>query len=108
MRRRGRIALSDDVLREIAQVFVRPKIVRRTTPAIRDAILDRLVTGATFFAPAAAIAACRDPKDDEYLELALAASADASVTGDADLLALHPFRGIPVLTPAAFLDAFGA
>jgi predicted nucleic acid-binding protein len=25
------------------------------------------------------------------------------VTGDNDLLALHPFRGIPVLTPAAFL-----
>jgi len=25
------------------------------------------------------------------------------ITGDADLLALHPFRGIEILTPASYL-----
>jgi predicted nucleic acid-binding protein len=30
--------------------------------------------------------------------------ADLIVTGDDDLLALHPFRGIAILTPADYLE----
>jgi predicted nucleic acid-binding protein len=37
------------------------------------------------------------------LGCALAASAKVLLTGDKDLLSLHPFRGIAILTPAAFL-----
>jgi predicted nucleic acid-binding protein len=51
------------------------------------------------------IAACRDATDDKFLELAVAGGADAIVSGDADLLALDPFRGIPILTPAKFVRA---
>jgi predicted nucleic acid-binding protein len=29
--------------------------------------------------------------------------ADLIVTGDEDLLALDPFRGIPIITPAAYV-----
>jgi len=50
------------------------------------------------------ISACRDPKDDKFLELAVGGNADLIVTGDNDLLALNPFRGIPILTPDAFLS----
>jgi hypothetical protein len=39
--------------------------------------------------------------------LALAIKADCIVTGDKDLLVLHPFREIPILTPADFLNTFG-
>lgn len=46
---------------------------------------------------------CRDPEDDKFLEAALAGQADAIVSGDADLLVLIPFEGIPVLRPAEFL-----
>jgi uncharacterized protein len=49
------------------------------------------------------VTACRDPKDDKFLELAVNASADIIVTGDEDLLVLHPFRGISILRPADFL-----
>jgi putative PIN family toxin of toxin-antitoxin system len=49
------------------------------------------------------IAACRDPKDDKFLELAVNGRADLLVSGDADLLALDPFRGVPIITPAAFV-----
>ena len=34
---------------------------------------------------------------------AVAGKADVIVTGDEDLLVLHPFAGIPILPPAAFL-----
>jgi len=40
------------------------------------------------------IRACRDPKDDKFLEVAVYGRADLIVTGDNDLLAMHPFRGI--------------
>ncbi len=43
---------------------------------------------------------CRDPLDRPFLELALAAQADALVTGDRDLLALANAFPVPILTPA--------
>jgi putative PIN family toxin of toxin-antitoxin system len=47
--------------------------------------------------------ACRDLTDTKFLELCLAASADVLVSSDHDLLVLHPWRGISILTPAQFL-----
>jgi putative PIN family toxin of toxin-antitoxin system len=49
------------------------------------------------------IAVCRDPKDNMFLELGVDGRATYIVTGDADLLALHPYRGIAILAPHAFL-----
>lgn len=45
---------------------------------------------------------CRDPFDRRFLELALAASAEALITGDKDLLVLAKTFAVPILTPAAF------
>ena len=53
--------------------------------------------------PTKKVTACRDPKDDKFLEAALAAKADCIVSGDADLLVLNPFEEIPILRPAEFL-----
>jgi predicted nucleic acid-binding protein len=50
------------------------------------------------------IAACRDATDDKFLELAVSGRADLIVTGDADLLALNPFRDIPIITPGVFVQ----
>jgi uncharacterized protein len=50
------------------------------------------------------IAVCRDPTDDKFLELAVNGHADLIVTGDADLPALNPFRQIPIVSPAAFVQ----
>jgi len=47
---------------------------------------------------------CRDPEDNFVLALALIAKADAIVSSDHDLLTLHPWRGIAILTPAQFLE----
>jgi putative PIN family toxin of toxin-antitoxin system len=53
--------------------------------------------------PARRISACRDAADDKFLDAALAGEADCIVTGDADLLSLTPFHGVPILRPAEFL-----
>ena len=47
-----------------------------------------------------------DPKDDKFLELAVNGHADLIISGDADLLALNPFRGIPIVTPADFVQGW--
>jgi putative PIN family toxin of toxin-antitoxin system len=44
--------------------------------------------------------ACRDSHDLPFLQLTLAAQADALVTGDADLLVLAPVRGLAIITLA--------
>ena len=47
---------------------------------------------------------CRDAKDDKFLEVAVNGKADYLITGDRDLLVLHLFRDIQIITPAAFLE----
>jgi len=49
---------------------------------------------------------CRDANDDFILALAFSARAGVIVSSDHDLLVLHPWRGIPILTPAQFLAQF--
>ena len=39
-----------------------------------------------------------------FLALALVAEADAIVSSDEDLLVLHPWREIQILTPAGFIS----
>lgn len=48
---------------------------------------------------------CKDPKDDKFLELALSGDADLILTGDRDLLALNPFRGIAIMTAGEYVRA---
>ncbi len=55
---------------------------------------------------AEAVAGCRDPNDDKFLELAVNGRADLIVSGDEDLLVLGAFRGIPIMTPARFGRAY--
>jgi predicted nucleic acid-binding protein len=51
---------------------------------------------------------CRDADDDLVLAAALAAKADAIVTGDQDLLVLKRFKGIPILNPRDCLALLAA
>ena len=46
-----------------------------------------------------------DPDDNIVLECALAARADAIVSGDHHLLAVKTFRGIPIVSPHTFLTS---
>lgn len=53
--------------------------------------------------PTERIVACRDPRDDKFLEVAVTGKADVIVSGDQDLLALDPYAGIPIVPANAFL-----
>jgi putative PIN family toxin of toxin-antitoxin system len=89
--------------REILSVLSRPQIAAVTIPAFRDD-LAKMLASAELVAITERITACHDPHDDKFLELAVNGRAALIVSGDADLLALNPFRDIPILTQAAFMQ----
>lgn len=55
--------------------------------------------------PTRKVKVCRDPKDDMFLEAALAGAAQTLVTGDEDLLLLKRFETVQIVTPRVFLAA---
>ena len=99
----GRLLVSDATMRELAEVLARRKFDRYVSVQHREAFLRLLGQLAEWVTIVQVVRACRDPRDDKFLELAVNGEADLLVTGDADLLALHPFRGIPILAPAVYL-----
>jgi putative PIN family toxin of toxin-antitoxin system len=102
-RDRHAIALSVAVFEEIDTVLRRPKFDRVLTDDGRQDILELLAAAAVRFVPGIAVRDCRDSKDNKYLQLALAAGAEAIVSSDADLLDLNPWRGFRIVTPSALL-----
>ncbi len=99
----GILLVSVETLDELTEVLSRPKFDPYVSPEDRRGFLQRLPRISEQVAILRPIQACRDPKDDRFLSVAVNGEADALITGDRDLLELHPFMGIPIVTPAAFL-----
>lgn len=95
-----------DILVEIIDVLGRPEFRSKYHIELDDiTVLVNLVRlRGELVTPKRKITACRDPRDDKFLEAALAAEADCIVSGDSDLLDLSPFEDIPILRPVDFLD----
>lgn len=100
----GQVLLSPETLEELAEVLQREKFNRYVELSERDEFLEALVDRADWVEPLEEIHACRDPKDDKFLELAVDGRADCIVSGDDDLLVLNPFRGIEIQRPSTFLE----
>lgn len=101
--RSGALLVSEATMNELADVLARPKFNRYITLADRQRFLRLLGAIAEFIPILHAVRACRDPKDDIFLEAAVNGSATLILTGDRDLLTLHPFRSIPILKPSDYL-----
>lgn len=99
----GGLPKSAETERQLLDVIARPHIAAVTTGTYRADLL-KLLARAELITITERIAACRDPTDDKFLELAINGRADLIITGDADLLALNPFRDIPIVTPATFVQ----
>jgi len=52
------------------------------------------------------VVACRDPKDDKFLSLAVSGKADCIIAGDHHLLDMGKFNDIPVYRTAEFIRLF--
>lgn len=96
---RGTLLVSEETVGEVAEVLGRSKFDRYVTAEERGRFLAALLRQAELVEVEGEVRVCRDPKDDKFLSLAVAGSAAVIVSGDEDLLVLHPFRGIRVLRP---------
>jgi putative PIN family toxin of toxin-antitoxin system len=101
--REDQVLASKDTLRELARKLLSPRFDRYVARERRMALLDRLAPNLVLVEIVQRIRACRDPKDDQFLEVAVNGSANVLVTGDRDLLSLHPFRGVDISSPSAYL-----
>lgn len=100
----GQLLASTDTLRELMTRLMAPKFDRYLSRERRDALLARLAPIVEVVEIVQRVRASRDANDDQFLEVALNGRADVLVSGDRDLLALHPFRGTAILTPTAYLS----
>jgi putative PIN family toxin of toxin-antitoxin system len=96
---------SQPLLEELVDVLNRPRIRHKygLTDGDIETVISLILLRGEAVTPEQRITACRDPKDDRFLEVAVAGKADVIVSGDEDLLMLHPFADIRILPPAAFL-----
>jgi putative PIN family toxin of toxin-antitoxin system len=94
-----------EILVEIIDVLGRDKfrVKYHIEPDDVSALIHLIRLRGELVIPNQTVDARRDPKDNKFLEAALASDADWVVSGDADLLDMESFEGIPILRPAEFL-----
>jgi putative PIN family toxin of toxin-antitoxin system len=110
------LGISPDILAEVRDVLARPE-TRRKFPLLRPEWVEEFVQGLENKAVAISMvpsiyALDRDPKDEPYVNLAIAIGAQFLVSRDKDLLDLMSdqdfrdrFPALTILDPAAFLRA---
>lgn len=101
------LLISDATMYELADVLARAKFDRYVSIEDRKSFLQRLSYFAEFVPIIQLVHECRDRKDDKFLEVALNGRADVIVTGDEDLLAMNPWRGVAILSPSDYLQREG-
>ena len=99
----GEVIISEAIVRELNDVLSREKFARYASEEDRSRFLQSLLRESRLIEVEEVIEVCRDPKDNKYLEAAVSGGAECVISGDNDLLVLHPFRGIPIYRPHEFL-----
>jgi putative PIN family toxin of toxin-antitoxin system len=100
------VATSDAMLAELKASLEKPKHQQYASVEQRLRFYDIFRTNALAINVTESVVACRDPKDDMVLELALSAGSRIIVSGDKDLLTMNPFRGIEIVSPRQFVTEF--
>lgn len=97
------VCASHSTLVELKRVLLADKFESYRPLASRAQFVEMFEKRTTRFEVTVSVTDCRDPKDNQFLELAETANAEMILSSDADLALLHPSRGIPILPPSAFL-----
>jgi uncharacterized protein len=102
----GIIVVSNATLLELEEKMYLLKFDKYQSLANRKVFFRAYSLMALNLEPTVDITACRDPKDDMFLSLAVTANADCITRRDEDLLVLHPFENIPILNTSDFMRRF--
>jgi putative PIN family toxin of toxin-antitoxin system len=96
----------EEILEELHSKLDSPKLRRFIDQEVERVFISQFKSRCICLLLETHVEACRDPEDDKILSLAISASADCIVSGDKDLLILHPFESIPILSPSTFLEKY--
>ena len=99
----GIVLISAATLAEVYEVLDRLKFRPYVSEEDARLFVSVLVRDAEWVAADAKVTACRDKKDDKFLEVAVSGRATHIITGDSDLLDLDPFQDIRIISPQSFL-----
>lgn len=97
------LCVSEATFAELREVLSRSKFDRYAAAKTRQAFVDGLLLHVRLVEVSQVVNDCSDPKDNKFLALALTVNAEMIVASDPHLTVMHPWRGIPILPPAAFL-----
>lgn len=103
----GRLVFSKATFAELEIRLWKPKFDRYLPMEIRRSLLRDLDASAVWVEVSAELAArtfSRDRADDAFIHTALAANVSRLISGDQDLLVLHPLGTLQLLGPRAALD----
>lgn len=99
------VLMSEATFAELVSRLDRTKFDRYREPQSWNSFLTALVELAEWHEDTGTAAGTsRDVDDDKFLALAVTGQADAIISGDRDLLELVSHEGIPILSPAQFLQ----
>ena len=99
----GKILASTATTLELEEVLSRKKFEKYFSMEERIQFVARFFADAEIIEIKEKITACRDRKDDKFLELAVNGKADYIITGDQDLLLLQPFQNIVIISVSDYL-----
>jgi putative PIN family toxin of toxin-antitoxin system len=97
------VCVSRETLAELETVLARSKFDRYAPAPQRQTFVAGFRGHVVTIEVTATVSDCPDPKDNMFLALAETAEAELIVSSDPHLTDMHPWRGIPILPPAAFL-----
>ena len=101
--RRVEILVSQAIVDELQDVLTRARLRKLMTLDPQTLMLMVELDAIHTAGEVSASGACRDPKDDKFLACAVEGRADFIVTGDADLLELRSYQGIPIIRAFEFV-----
>lgn len=104
----GDILFSNQTFSELNNTLVRSKFDKYVSIEERLLFVETLELASVFIEIISDFKDCRDIKDNMFLNLAYDGQASYIITGDKDLLALHPFHKIKIITSGEFLEEYNS
>ena len=100
----GIFSFSQATLSEFSEVLKRPKFDKFLSKEKRHNFINEITELSIIYEIHQKVDICRDPKDNKFLDIAIASYSDFLITGDDDLLVLEKIGNTSIITPRKFID----
>ena len=96
------LIFSKETISELSSRITKPKFDKYVSAEDHEAYVNNLILSADLVIIDNLIQGCRYRDDDKFLETAVKGDAQFIISGDQDLLTMHRFEGIDIVTVQVF------